>query len=113
MSVTPKKAIVPAQITAAAATYYTVPANLRSIVKKLTFTNSTAIARAVTVYLVPSGGTAGVTNILISARIVGPGETYECFEAQGHVLNTGDFIQAFADLTATITIMGSVAEVTI
>ena len=29
MSVTPKKAIVPAQLTAAAATYYTVPANLR------------------------------------------------------------------------------------
>jgi len=110
MSVTPKT-ITSAQVAATATTYYTAPANTRSIIKKLTFTNSTAGALTVTVYLVPLGGTAGVTNILISARSVGAGETYECFEAMGQVLQAGGFIQALASSATSITIQGSVAEV--
>lgn len=111
MSVTPKR-LTPAQLTASAATYYTGAANVQTIIKKLTFTNSTATARTVTVYLVPSGGSAGVTNILTSARAVNVNETYECFEAQGQVLNPGDLIQALSDSATAVTIAGAVVEVT-
>lgn len=111
MSVTPK-AITGAQLTASAATYYgPVAANTKAIPKKLTFTNTDTSARTVTVYLVPSGGTAGTTNILISARSIGAGETYDCFEVVGQVLLTGGFIQALADVAAKVTINGAVAEV--
>lgn len=110
MSVTPKT-ITAAQLTNAAATYYTVPANTRGIVKKLTFTNTDTSARTVTVYLVPSGGTASASNILISAQSVAAGECYECFPAQGQTLQTGGTIQALADVGAKVTIQGAIAEV--
>jgi len=110
MSVTPKT-ITAAQIAATATTYYTAPANTKSIVKKLTFTNSTAGALTFTVYLVPSGGTAGVSNILVSAQAIAAGECAECFQAQGQVLQAGGTIQALASAATSITIQGSVAEV--
>ncbi len=73
MSIKPNN-IVAAQLTNAAATYYTAPANTKVVLKKLTFTNTDTVARTVTVYLVPSGGTAGVTNILVSARAIAAGD---------------------------------------
>lgn len=111
MSVTPK-AITGAQLTASAATYYgPVAANTKAMIKKLTFTNTDTSARTVTVYLVPSGGTAGATNILISARSIAAGEAYDCYEAMGQVLAAGGFLQALADVTTKVTINGAVAEV--
>ena len=110
MSVTPRT-ITSAQLTTSAAAYYTVPANTKSIIKKLTFTNSTAGALTFTVYLVPSGGTAGVTNILISAQAIAAGECVECFQALGQTLQTGGTIQALASAGASITVAGAVAEV--
>ena len=110
MSVTPKT-ITAAQLTASAATYYTAPANTRSIIKKLTFTNTSGGALTVTVYLVPSGGTASATNTLVSAQSIGAGECWECYPAQGQVLQTGGTLQANASAATSITIQGAVAEV--
>ena len=110
MSVTPKT-IVPAQLATTATTYYTAPANVRSIIRKVTFTNPTAGAVTVTVYLVPSGGAAGATNVLVSAMSVGAGETFECFEAQGQVLQAGGLLQALCSAASSLTILGAVAEV--
>lgn len=110
MSVTPKT-ITSAQLTGTAATYYTAPANTRAIIRKLTFTNLDTSARTITVYLVPSGGIAGAANTLISAQSIGAGECYECFPAQGQVLQAAGSIQALADVAAKVTVQGSVAEV--
>lgn len=110
MSVTPKT-ITAAQVAASATAYYTAPTNTRSVIKKLTFTNTTAGALTVTVYLVPSGGTASATNTLVSARTIGAGETYECFEAQGQVLQAAGMLQALASAATSISIQGSVVEV--
>lgn len=110
MSVTPST-ITSAHLTATVADYYTAPTNTRSIVKKLTFTNSTGLARLVTVYLVPSGGVAGATNILIPADVVAPNTCYDCWKAVGQTLQAGGTIQAYSDLAAALTIQGAVAEV--
>lgn len=112
--ITPKKLFAPAQLTNAAATYYTVPGNTRTIIKKLTFTNpvSSAAARLVTVYLIPSGGSASDTTTITSQKAVAIGQSWECFEAENHILNPGDFLQAFADAGTDVTIMGSGLEVT-
>jgi hypothetical protein len=106
--------MVPAQLTAAAATYYTAPANTRTIIKKLTFTNpvSSAAARIVTVHLVPSGGAASDTNTITSQKSIAIGQTWECFEAENHILSPGDFVQALADAATDVTMMMSGLEVT-
>lgn len=111
MAVTAKKLFTPALLTASAATYYTVPANNRTIIKKLTFTNNDAVARAVTVYLVTYTTTADTSNILIKTHSIGAGQTYECYEAEGHTLNDGDFIQALADSAGVVNIQCSGVEI--
>lgn len=112
--ITAKKLFDPAQLTAAAATYYTVPVGAKCILKKLTFTNPTSSAapRTVTVYLIPNGGTAADSNTLISAKALAIGETWDCVEAENQILNAGDFIQALASAATDVTIMGSGLEVT-
>lgn len=111
MSVTAKKIIPGSQLTNAAATYYTAPANTTTQIRKLTFVNNDSSAHTVTVYLVPSGGTAGVTNLLVKAAAIAAGATFEAFEAEGHILQTGDFIQALADAGSQVTIQGSGVEI--
>lgn len=103
--------ITSAQLTASAATYYTSPTNGRGIIKKLTFTNSTATARTITVYLVPSAGSAGATNIITDGVTVPAHSTYECFEAEGQTLLTGQTLQALSDSATAVTIAGTVAEI--
>lgn len=110
MSIKPNN-ITSAQLTTAAATYYTAPANTKVVLKKLTFTNTDTVARTVTVYLVPSAGTAGVTNILVSARAIAAGDTYDCQEALGQTLRIGGFIQALSDVASKVTIQGAISEV--
>lgn len=110
MSITINK-ITSAQITASAATYYTSPTNGRGIIKKLTFTNSTATARTLTVYLVPAAGTADATNIVTDAVTVAAHSVYECFEAEGQTLLTGQTLQAKSDSATALTIAGTVAEI--
>lgn len=95
--VTPTTLIAAAAVsTPGAGTLYTVPANQTCVLKKLTFSNSTNGALTVSVYLVPSGGSAGDSNVIKKLRTVGPYEAWEVFEAENHNLNAGDFISAAA-----------------
>lgn len=110
MAVTPKSIIASQQLTAINATYYTAT-NIRTIIDKMTLTNTTAGAVTVTIDLVDSGGTAGATERMISARSIAPGETYRCPEVVGHVLNAGDSIQGLASAATSITIRASGREV--
>lgn len=113
MSVSPKKAITAQLPNAIAASpgLYVAPVNTRSIVKKLTFTNTDTVPRLLTVHLVPSGSSGSAANILTKAFPIGAGMTYECFEAAGHVLMPGDFITAFSDVASVVTCQGSVVDV--
>ena len=111
MTATPKKIIPGSLLTASAATYYTAPTNTRTLIKKVTFTNNDTVARTVTLYLVPLGGTASTSNILIKAAPVGPSVTYEGFEVEGQVLEPGGFIQALADSAGQVTLQASGVEI--
>jgi len=59
-----------AQLTATTATYYTTGANTNTIVDSAIASNGTGTNRTITVYLVPSGGTADGTNVVIPALTV-------------------------------------------
>lgn len=111
MTATPKKLIPGSQLTASAATYYTAPSNTKTLIKKVTLTNNDSVARTATIYLVPSGGTAGVTNILTKAVSIAPSYTYEAFEAEGQILEAGGTFQALADSAAQVTIQASGVEI--
>ena len=111
MTATPKKLIQGSQLTASAVSYYTAPTNTRTLVKKVTLTNNDSVAHTATIYLVPNGGTAGATNILSDAVPIASKAVYEAFEAEGHVLMTGDSIQALADTGSQVTIQASGVEI--
>lgn len=95
----------------AATTQYTAPANTRTIIDKATITNTTAGALTATVYLVASGGAAGVANTVMSAQSIAAGATYFCPEVIGHILKPGDFISTLASAAAGLTFRASGREV--
>lgn len=110
MAVTPKAIVASQQLTNANATYYTAT-NVRTIIDKMTIVNTTGGAVTATIDLVDSGGSAGVTERIISARSISAGETYTCPEAVGHVLNNGDSIQGLASANTSLTFRVSGREV--
>jgi hypothetical protein len=71
-----------------------VPDLTKRLIRAATLTNSTANAVAATVYMVPSGGNPDASNIMISARVLAPGESYPCPELVNQGLNAGGSVQA-------------------
>ena len=106
-----KVLVAGSQLTASVATYYTCGTNTTAVIQSASVVNTSANARTVTVYRVPSGGTAAASNMLISAFSLGPGEAYTCPELLGKVLGAGDTIQALADSTTAVSIQVSGVEI--
>ena len=103
--------ITAAFITGAATALYTSPANLkRAIIKAVSFTNIDTVPQTVTVHLVPSAGAASTTNMLISARSLNAGETWQCSELENKVLLAGGMLQCLASTASKINIQGSILE---
>lgn len=75
-------------------TLRTTPVLTRDIVKNIDLSNTTALSKTVTLYLVESGGAAGAANTLIPTIAL---PAYTIFQWTGaQVLNAGDTIQAIA-----------------
>lgn len=79
------------------AALYTVPASTRALVKTIDIANNNLAAVVVTVYMVPSAGTAGADNILIPGVTIPASSVLQWSGV--HVLNAGDTIQAVAATT--------------
>ena len=93
----------PVQLTGTAATIYTVassPGTLTLARGRVRFTNTDTVARAVTAYAIPSGGTAGASNSFMNATTIPPNDFRD---VDVPVLGPGGFIQAFADVTLKVT----------
>lgn len=104
------KAIAAAQLTASAVTYYPAPAATTSTINNLSLTNTSASPVAVTLYRVPSGGTASAANTILSAFSLAAGQTYVPPQAIGLQLDPGMTLQALASTAAAVTIAGGVYE---
>ena len=105
--------IEPVRLTAAAAIIYTAPTNFRGTVKQLTATNTTATARTITVYRVPSGGSPSTTNTVISAETIPPsgnGNKSLADRFANQVLNPGDTLQALCSAADAVSMTGGVIE---
>lgn len=103
----PKQIIPGVTLAAAAAALYTVPANTITTISAATLTNSTATARTVTMHLVPAGGTPSAANMILSARTISPGESYNVAQAIGQTIPAGATIQALADVAAAVNLVAS------
>lgn len=103
----PKQIVAGVQLPAAAAALYTVPANTITTISAATLTNTTATARTATMHLVPAGGAPGPANIILSARVISPGESYNVAQAIGQTIPAGATIQALSDVAAAVTLVAS------
>lgn len=103
----PARLVDGSQLTAVAATYYTAPANTITTIAACTLTNTTAGAVTATMHLVPSGGSATVSNMILSARTIAAGESYNVGSAIGQTLAAGGTIQALAGAATSITLVAS------
>lgn len=111
-----KRLMAPADLPNAVAIQYTVPAGQRCILKKVVFVNHTAIARAVTVHLVPSGGAVANANKIWDARSLPPNtvseHVRECFDLENITMEAGDTLQCFADAASAVAMHASGIEFT-
>ena len=74
---------------------------LKTIIDKLTVSNPTAGVLTYAVNLVPNGGSAGASNLILTKSLAA-GETYTFPEVIGHVLESGGFSSVIASSTSLI-----------
>lgn len=111
MSVLVKTLIPSKQAEGSQTTQYTA-VNCKTIIDKFTATNTSAGNVTISVNLVTSGGSAGVTNLIVDSRSIAPDEAYTFPELVGQVLEPGGFISTIAGAATSLTIRASGREIT-
>lgn len=99
-----KRLVGPTQLTASAATVYTVPASTTTILRNIHVVNTDTVARAFTLSI----GADSAATRLYSAATLQPGAmlTWTGFQ----VLTAGDTLQSFASAVSAITLTISGVE---
>ena len=109
--ITPKNLVPSKAMENAQTTQYTAT-NCRAVIDKCTVTNISAGAVTFSVNLVPTGGSAGSSNKIISSKSLAAGECYQCPEVIGHILEAGGFISTLAGAATSLTLDVSGRELT-
>lgn len=86
--------------------------NCTTIIDKFTGTNTSGANVTISVNIVPNGGTAGGTNLVVDTRTIAPNETYTFPELVGHVVPPSGFISTIAGTASAIVIRASGREIT-
>ena len=113
MSVVRQPLFAPTQVGNSAGSLYVSPTNIQTMITKLTFTNTDPAAHTISVYLGTAANDAHAlrkTKTIPAAGV--EGSAWECFEAEGHMLNPGDNIYAIADVASKVTAIGSGIQLT-
>ena len=111
MAVTPTVLISAKQAENSQTTQYT-STNAKTIIDKFTVTNTTGTAATIGVNLVPEGGSASDSNLVLDAKSVPANGTYTCPELVGQILEAGGFISTIAGTATALTIRASGRVVT-
>jgi hypothetical protein len=103
-----------AQLTTSVATYYTADTGVFARLGAFTITNQNAPLGAnatYSVYIVPSGGTAGPTNCIINTNTVLGGKSDpNSYVLLGQVIPPGASLQMVASANTTLSIFGGITE---
>lgn len=111
MAVTPYVLVSPKQAENTNTVQYT-STNVKTIIDSFTATNTSATAVTLTVYLVPSAGTAGASNTIISAQSIAAGECWRGFGLIGKQLNSGDTLNTLCSAATSLTIACNGRQIT-
>jgi hypothetical protein len=113
MSTITAKALADAQYAQVSPTsaIYTAPAATRTIIDKMTATNTDASARTITVNIVPSSGTLGGGNTITSAVSIAAGAVYDLSEMKNQILSSGDGVWASASVGSKVVVRLSGREI--
>ena len=106
------KNIIPSKQLEDVQTNQYIATNSKTMIDKVTVTNTTAAAVTFSCNLVPEGGSVADANAVIKDKSVAAGDTYVCPELVGHVLEAGDAISMIASAATSLTIRASGREVT-
>lgn len=103
--VNPKALVDGVVLTNLAATYYTVPAGTKTVVKMINLNNDSAGAVGVTINFVPTGGAAAASNQMFknsspNGLVLAAGETKRI--PMNDVMEAGGFISMVAGTTLVI-----------
>lgn len=85
-------------------TLYTSLPGVTTRIDKMTFTNTDTASQTISVNIVPSGGTAGGSNLITAAQAILAGQTFNDPNCYGLYLNPGDFISVVASAASKIVI---------
>lgn len=110
MSVTTKVLIDTKQAENSQTSQYTAT-NVKAIIDKFTAINTTAGAVTLSVNIIPSGGSAGDSNLVVKTKSIGAGQTYTFPELVGQYLESGMFISTIASAASSIAIRCSGREI--
>lgn len=86
-----------------ATTLYTSPAGIWTQISRLSLYNSDGASHAVTIYLVPAGASAAISNQSTAQTLIAS-QTWNSPNEEGHTLNPGDALAAFADTGGLVNI---------
>ena len=106
------KTLIPSKQAENAQTTQYTGVNCKTVIDKFTATNTSASNVTLSVNLVTSGGSAGVSNLITDSRSIAPDETYTFPEIVGQVLESGGFISTIASAATSLTIRASGREIT-
>ena len=96
-------------LTTSAVVLYTTPSSIRANIQDIVIANTTAGTLTYTVYLVPSGASAGTSNAIFYQVSLAANTSYHWVGT--HILFSGDTIQALGSATGlTISISGQQAS---
>lgn len=106
------KVLIPSKQAEASQTTQYTAVNCKTVIDKFTATNTSAGNVTISVNLITSGGSAGVSNLVVDARAIAPGETYTFPELVGQSLEPDGFISTIASAATSLTIRASGREIT-
>jgi len=110
MTVTAKVLIPAKQLEDVQTAQYTA-SGVRAIIDKATVTNTGASNVTLSVNIVTVAGAAGDGNLIIKTKTLFPGETYNCPELVGQILDAGGFISTLAGAATSLTMRVSGREI--
>jgi len=105
-TITPVQLVAPQLLGTVDASVYSPATNTTAQIGRVVFTNTSASAVTITAGIT-AGGALGVSNIMISARTLAPGESYVSPELAGAVLPQGSQLHAYASVAASVSFTAS------
>jgi hypothetical protein len=109
-TVTPTPLIDGALLADTVGTLYLVPAATTAVCRSITLCNTDSADRTVTLYIVPSGGSADAARTILNALTIKAGQTI--VDDTLRVLATAGSIRGFADVGNKVSIRADGSEVT-